>query len=52
MVMLGEMLSGVIHREIKACCGSIYPWFKLYFLCFKVINYHTLPYPKTKDNNI
>ena len=23
MVVVGEMLSGVIHREIKACCGSI-----------------------------
>ena len=25
MVVVGEMLSGVIHREIKACCVQFYP---------------------------
>ena len=54
MVMLGEMLSGVIHR---ACIGFVYgkereyvvvqfyPWFKFYFPLFQS-HYHTLPYPK------
>lgn len=28
---------------------QFYPWFKFYFLLFQ-IHYHTLPYPKTKEN--
>ena len=31
------------------CCGSILPWFNLYFLC-PILIIITLPYPKTKEN--
>ena len=60
MVMLGEMLSGVIHRACICCVYGkervyvvvqFYPWFKFYFPLFQS-HYHTLPYPKTKDNKI
>ena len=60
MVMLGEMLSGVIHRPCIGCVYGkereyvvvqFYPWFKFYFPLFQS-HYHTLPYPKTKDNKI
>ena len=30
---------------------QFYPWFKFYFPLFQ-IHYHTLPYPKTKENKI
>ena len=30
---------------------QFYPWFKFYFLLFQT-HYHTLPYPKTKENEI
>ena len=30
---------------------QFYPWFKFYFLLFQT-RYHTLPYPKTKENKI
>ena len=30
---------------------KFYPWFKFYFLLFQT-QYHTLPYPKAKGNNI
>ena len=30
---------------------QFYPWFKFYFLLFQA-HYHTLPYPKTKENKI
>ena len=30
---------------------QFYPWFKFYFLLFET-HYHTLPYPKTKENKI
>ena len=30
---------------------QFYPWFKFYFLLFQT-HYHTLPYPKTKENKI
>ena len=30
---------------------QFYPWFRFHFLLFKT-NYHTLPYPKTKENKI
>ena len=38
----------------RICCGSIYPWFKFYFIIFLFVlnHYHTLPYPKTKRNKI
>ena len=60
MVMLGEMLSGVIHRTCICCVYDkegvyvvvqFYPWFKFYFPLFQS-HYNTLPYPKTKDNKI
>ena len=30
---------------------QFYPWFKFYFPLFQT-HYHTLPYPKTKENEI
>ena len=30
---------------------QFYLWFKFYFLLFQT-HYHTLPYPKTKENKI
>ena len=30
---------------------QFFPWFKFYFPLFKT-HYHTLPYPKTKENKI
>ena len=60
MVMVGEMLSGVIHRA-RICCVygkervyvvvQFYPCFKFYFSLFQS-HYHTLPYPKTKEKKI
>ena len=41
MVMVGEIYVVV----------QFYPWFKFYFSLFQS-DYHTLPYPKTKDNKI
>ena len=38
------------HSEICVAV-QFYPWFKFYFLLFQT-HYHTLPYPKTKENKI
>ena len=26
----------ILYNDTCTCCGSIYPWFKFYFLCFGV----------------
>ena len=37
--------------KIDAVVVQFYPWFEFYFLMFQT-RYHTLPYPKTKENKI
>ena len=39
------------HKRVIAVVVQFYPWFKFYFPLF-LAHYHTLRYPKTKENKI
>ena len=58
-----QILNGCINNPVSVLCEQVmiewlqyvafqsYPWFKFYCPLFQT-RYHTLPYPKIKDNRI
>ena len=45
------LLTELFRKKYVCVVVQFYPWFKFYFLLFQT-HYHTLPYPKTKENKI
>ena len=49
--LLVKVLYFRLSERVVYVVVQIYPWFNFYFLLFQN-HYHTLPYPKTKENKI